>query len=83
MINSLNGSLRNAAFSRKVEGDEAGRPGYKQNTLLLLTREIVDQAKDDPIRCKIHIRKRQADLCKEFVTLWPSFSEKYINQIDR
>ena len=82
LINSLNGSLRNAAFSRKVEGDEAGRPGYKQNTLLLLTREIVDQAKDDPIWDEMHIRKRQADLYKEFITLWPSFSEKYINQID-
>ena len=63
------GSLKNAAFSRKIEGDEAGRPGYKQNTLLLLTREVVDCAKNDPTWDEMHIKKRQAELYKEFVAL--------------
>ena len=77
LINSLNGSLKNAAFSRKIEGDAAGRPGYKQNTLLLLTREVVDCAKNDPTWDEMHIKKRQAELYKEFVALWPSFSGEY------
>lgn len=82
LINSLNGSLKNAAFSRKLEGDGASRPGYQQNTLLLLTREIVDGAKNDPIWDEAHIKQRQTELYKEFVALWPSFSEEHSAQRD-
>ncbi len=82
LINSLNGSLKNAAFSLKLEGDGANRPGYQQNTLLLLTREIVDHAKNDPIWDEVHIQQRQAELYKEFIALWPSFSEARSTRAD-
>lgn len=73
---SLNASLKNAAFMRKVEGDGPKRPGYKQHTLLLLTHEVVEQAGHDPVWDEAHIDKRKADLYEKFVVLWPSFSNR-------
>lgn len=76
---SLNASLKNAAFLRKVEGDGPNRPGYKKHTLLLLTGDIVDQAKSDPVWDEAHIETRKAELYEKFITLWPSFSDRVVS----
>ena len=73
---SLNSSVKNASFKTKIDGADDHRPGYKQHTFLILTREIVDCAAADQLWDENHIIDRTTKLFNEFLTIWPSFSER-------
>lgn len=75
LTGSLNSKIRNSDFIRKVNGELPQMPGYKYHTSLSLTANIVEQAQIDPVWDETHIENRTKELYKEFLTLWPSFSE--------
>lgn len=80
---NLNSSLRNADFERKVLGDGEKKPGYKSHTMLLLTKDIVEQYSTDKIWNEERIEKRTQSLYNEFITLWPSYrgQNQFVNPI--
>ena len=78
---SLNSSLKNAEFAKKINGDGDKKPGYKSHTTLLLTRDIVEDYNQDNEWDENRIANRTNALYNEFLLLWPSFSE-CISQLD-
>ena len=78
---SLNSSLKNAEFAKKINGDGDKKPGYKSHTTLLLTRDIVEDYNQDNEWDENRIANRTNALYNEFLLLWPSFSE-CIPQLD-
>ncbi len=75
LTSALNSSVRNSSFSEKVMGVGSNKPGYKNHTSLLLTKEIVDNYSTDNEWDEAHIAKRANQLYSEFVKLWPNFKE--------
>lgn len=73
LTSSLNSSVKNAAFAKKIIGDGEQKPGYKAHTTLFVTREIVDAADKDPVWDEQHIAMRLEKLYAEFLILWPSY----------
>lgn len=72
---SLNSTLKNAEFAKKVSGDGDRKLGYKSHTTLLLTRDIVDLYSEDEEWDENRISNRATSLFNEFLVLWPSFAE--------
>ena len=72
---NLNSSIRNASYSKKVLGDGDKKPGYRLHTMLLLTKEVVSMYESDVNWDENSINKRTESLLREFLILWPSFSE--------
>ena len=73
LTGSLNSSVKNAAFAKKISGDGEHKPGYEAHTLLLITRDIVNQARNDTVWDEKHIASRLDSLYAEFLELWPSY----------
>ena len=76
LTGTLNSRIRNSDFVKKVNGELPQMPGYKYHTSLSLTANIVERAQIDPIWDEQHIEERTTELYKEFLVLWPSFSEQ-------
>ena len=78
LTSSLNSTVKNSDYSKKVNGINNNKPGYKSHTSLLLTKELVDNAATDPVWDEAHIIKRTNDLFTEFTEIWPSFKERVV-----
>lgn len=76
LTSSLNSTVKNADYSKKINGINSSKPGYKSHTSLLLTKELVDNATTDPVWDEAHIIKRTNDLFTEFTEIWPSFKAR-------
>ena len=66
---SLNSSLRNFEFSRKVVGEKR-KKGIKEYASLDITREIVNVYEKNKVWNEKFIRKRTTELTKEFFEIW-------------
>lgn len=75
LTGSLNSTIRNSGFVKKIDGEPPRKPGYKHHTSLSLTANIVERAQNDPIWDEKHIESRTQELFNEFLVLWPSFSD--------
>lgn len=73
---SLNSTLKNSSYSSKINGINDKNVGYKSHTTLLLTKEIVDKASEDPVWDEGHIIARTGAIYKEFIEIWPSYKER-------
>ena len=76
LICSLNSSLKNENFQKKVHGDGVNRLGYEHHTSLLITQRLVENAQADPVWDEQHIASRCDNFCREFIKIWPSFVGK-------
>ncbi len=74
LTTSLNSSVKNAGFTKKITGDGAHKPGYIGLTSLFITQDIIEGSKNDPVWDEAHIASRLDDLFKYFVELWPSYA---------
>lgn len=81
LTTNLNSSVKNAAFTTKIKGDGQHKPGYEAYTTLFVTKEIVEQAKLDPVWDEEHIAKRKEKLYGEFLILWPCYAEKPLPEL--
>jgi len=75
LTNSLNSTVKNSSFANKIDGTSENMPGYRSHTMLLLTKELVDQAAGDANWDEAHISARAQRLYAEFIEIWPSFTE--------
>lgn len=76
LTGSLNSSIKNGTFSKKINGDGEQKPGYKKHTMLLITREIVDEYTEWDEK---NIKERTEKLYEEFLQIWPSFANSDLN----
>lgn len=80
LTSSLNSTVKNSDYLKKINGINNNKPGYKSHTSLLLTKELVDNAITDPVWDEAHIIKRTNDLFTEFTEIWPSFKERVVTE---
>ncbi len=69
---SLNASIKNAEFSKKVNSDN-NTTSYRNNSTLLLTKELVNQfdaSAEGKIWNENRIKERESKLYNEILTLW-------------
>lgn len=69
LTTSLNSSLKNYEFSRKVNG-EGKKNGVAKYADLLITKEVLDNYKNDPIWDERKIRERTKDIYNEVIQIW-------------
>lgn len=76
LTSSLNSTVKNSAYDKKINGISDSKPGYKSHTSLLLTKDLVDKAGTDLNWDEKHITARTNELFAEFVTIWPSYKDR-------
>lgn len=69
LTSSLNTSLRNYEFSRKIMG-EAKRKGIREYADLLITKDILQSYEADPIWDERKIRERTNRLYNDIIDIW-------------
>ena len=81
LTGSLNSTVRNASYEKKINGISDNKPGYKSHTSLLLTKELVEAYENDPAWDESHIIERTEKLFSEFLEIWPTFTIRQTNTI--
>lgn len=74
LTTNLNSSVKNACFTKKIQGDGDHKPGYEGLTSLFITKEVIDKSKTDPVWDEAHISERCTSLFNEFVEIWSSYA---------
>lgn len=73
LTHNLNASIKNNTFEKKIEGDGKKKPGYKEYSSLLITKDIIDRFEiGEKIWDERRIDSRTKELSEEFLEIWPN-----------